>query len=140
MIARLGPFEPSAHLAVAVSGGADSMALCLIAADWVPPALRALILGPVYRQPLRISIQLADGQWINFANSLPPWVQGWSSLALVSALSMALAVHLPIGVVMHTGDYRLDPGADGRPPPQPDPLERCGAHGRPPLLLRFGYG
>lgn len=33
-IARLGPFEPSAHLAVAVSGGADSMALCLIAADW----------------------------------------------------------------------------------------------------------
>lgn len=34
LIARLGPFEPSAHLAVAVSGGADSMALCLIAADW----------------------------------------------------------------------------------------------------------
>ena len=30
----LGPFEPSVHLAVAVSGGADSMALCLLAQDW----------------------------------------------------------------------------------------------------------
>lgn len=31
---RLGPFEPRAHLAVAVSGGADSMALALLARDW----------------------------------------------------------------------------------------------------------
>ena len=30
----LGPFEPAPHLAVAVSGGADSMALVLLAADW----------------------------------------------------------------------------------------------------------
>ena len=31
----LGPFEPSPHLAVAVSGGPDSMALALLATTWV---------------------------------------------------------------------------------------------------------
>ncbi len=31
---RLGPFEPRPALAVAVSGGADSLALCLLAARW----------------------------------------------------------------------------------------------------------
>jgi tRNA(Ile)-lysidine synthase len=31
---QLGPFEPSPHLVVAVSGGADSMALCLLAHHW----------------------------------------------------------------------------------------------------------
>ncbi|MCW3477940.1 tRNA lysidine(34) synthetase TilS, partial [Limobrevibacterium gyesilva] len=33
-MAPLGPFEPAPHLAVAVSGGADSMALALLARDW----------------------------------------------------------------------------------------------------------
>lgn len=32
---RLGPFEPSPHIALAVSGGADSMALAILARDWV---------------------------------------------------------------------------------------------------------
>jgi tRNA(Ile)-lysidine synthase len=32
---RLGPFEPRPALAVAVSGGADSMALAILARDWV---------------------------------------------------------------------------------------------------------
>jgi tRNA(Ile)-lysidine synthase len=32
---RLGPFEPCPQMAVAVSGGADSMALALLARDWV---------------------------------------------------------------------------------------------------------
>jgi tRNA(Ile)-lysidine synthase len=32
---RLGPFEPRPRLAVAVSGGADSMALAILARDWV---------------------------------------------------------------------------------------------------------
>lgn len=34
LMARLGPFEAAPRLAVAVSGGADSMALALLAADW----------------------------------------------------------------------------------------------------------
>ncbi|MBS27711.1 MAG: tRNA lysidine(34) synthetase TilS [Alphaproteobacteria bacterium] len=34
-MARLGPFEHKPHLVVAVSGGRDSMALVLLAADWV---------------------------------------------------------------------------------------------------------
>lgn len=33
-MARLGPFEPAPRLAVAVSGGADSLSLALLAADW----------------------------------------------------------------------------------------------------------
>ena len=32
---RLGPFEPNPALAVAVSGGADSMGLAVLARDWV---------------------------------------------------------------------------------------------------------
>jgi len=34
-MAAVGPFESSPHVAVAVSGGADSMALCLLADEWV---------------------------------------------------------------------------------------------------------
>ncbi|MCY3831190.1 MAG: tRNA lysidine(34) synthetase TilS [Rhodospirillaceae bacterium] len=34
LIGRLGPFEPAPHLAVAVSGGRDSLALGLLAHDW----------------------------------------------------------------------------------------------------------
>jgi tRNA(Ile)-lysidine synthase len=33
-MAAFGPFEPRPHLALAVSGGADSLALALLAADW----------------------------------------------------------------------------------------------------------
>ncbi len=34
LMARFAPFEPRPHLAVAVSGGSDSMALTLLAHDW----------------------------------------------------------------------------------------------------------
>lgn len=34
LLAPAGPFEPAPHLAVAVSGGSDSLALCLLAAAW----------------------------------------------------------------------------------------------------------
>ena len=34
LMASAGPFEPAPHLALAISGGADSMALCLLAAAW----------------------------------------------------------------------------------------------------------
>ncbi len=35
---RLGPFEPAPHLAAAISGGSDSLALALLAAAWVRAA------------------------------------------------------------------------------------------------------
>ena len=35
LMAPLGPFEPRPNLAVAVSGGADSLGLCLLAQEWV---------------------------------------------------------------------------------------------------------
>lgn len=35
LMAPLGPFEPAPHVAVAVSGGADSLALALLAQRWV---------------------------------------------------------------------------------------------------------
>ena len=38
LIGRLGPFEPAPHLAVAVSGGRDSLALGLLAHDWTAGA------------------------------------------------------------------------------------------------------
>ncbi len=34
LLAPLGPFEPSPHVAVAVSGGSDSLALCLLTDRW----------------------------------------------------------------------------------------------------------
>ncbi len=34
LMARLGPFEPQAHVAAAVSGGADSLALAVLLRDW----------------------------------------------------------------------------------------------------------
>jgi tRNA(Ile)-lysidine synthase len=34
---RLGPFEPNPTLAIAVSGGADSMALAILVRDWLRP-------------------------------------------------------------------------------------------------------
>lgn len=37
MMGTLGPFEPSPHLAVAVSGGSDSLALLLLLRDWLMP-------------------------------------------------------------------------------------------------------
>jgi tRNA(Ile)-lysidine synthase len=36
-MAAVGPFERRPRIAAAVSGGADSMALCLLASDWVRP-------------------------------------------------------------------------------------------------------
>src|SRR5579864_7197729 len=43
LMAPLGPFEPSPRLAVAVSGGADSMALTLLAHGWAEERSGAIV-------------------------------------------------------------------------------------------------
>ncbi|MBN8893177.1 MAG: tRNA lysidine(34) synthetase TilS [Rhodospirillales bacterium 70-18] len=48
----LGPFEPAPHLAVAVSGGADSLALALLARDWAGAA-GGMVTGLVVDHGLR---------------------------------------------------------------------------------------
>ena len=52
LMAGLGPFEPSPRLAVAVSGGADSLALALLANDWAR-ARGGSVLGLVVDHGLR---------------------------------------------------------------------------------------
>jgi len=42
-MAALGPFEPKPRIAVAVSGGADSMTLALLAAGWARKASDGLV-------------------------------------------------------------------------------------------------
>lgn len=51
-MAGLGPFEPAPHLAVAVSGGADSMALVHLAAQWAA-ACGGSVLGLIVDHRLR---------------------------------------------------------------------------------------
>ncbi len=52
LMAQLGPFEPAPLLAVAVSGGPDSLALCLLAARWAG-ALGGTVLGLIVDHGLR---------------------------------------------------------------------------------------
>jgi tRNA(Ile)-lysidine synthase len=52
LMAGLGPFEPAPRLAVAVSGGADSLALALLANDWAR-ARGGSVLGLVVDHGLR---------------------------------------------------------------------------------------
>lgn len=56
-LSALGPFEPEPRLAVGVSGGADSMALALLADDWVRQcggSLLALVVDHGLRQELAV--------------------------------------------------------------------------------------
>lgn len=65
---RIGPFEPRPALGVAVSGGADSMALAILARDWVRPregsALALVVdhgLRPTSAHEARITIDRLAG-------------------------------------------------------------------------------
>ena len=52
LIGQLGPFEPAPHLAVAISGGRDSLALGLLAHDWAV-ARKGRITGLIVDHGLR---------------------------------------------------------------------------------------
>ncbi|MCP5365387.1 MAG: tRNA lysidine(34) synthetase TilS [Hyphomicrobiales bacterium] len=61
-MARFGPFETAPRLAVAVSGGADSLALCFLAADWVRNRGGTLLVLTV-DHGLR-STSAAEAEWV----------------------------------------------------------------------------
>lgn len=50
-------------------------------------------------------------------------------------MSMSLFIHLPIGTVVHTGDYKFDSDLEGGGFIGSEPFERFGREGRPVLLL-----
>lgn len=79
IMAGLGPFEASPHLAVAVSGGADSMALCLLAHDWAG-ARGGRITALTVDHGLRDGAQaeaLQVGRWLN-ERGIEPRVLSWT--------------------------------------------------------------
>src|SRR4051794_23872744 len=58
---RLGPFEPNPMIAVAVSGGADSMTLAVLAGDWARRrggAIQALIVDHGLRKASAIEARI----------------------------------------------------------------------------------
>ena len=63
-LCRLGPFEPTPHLAVALSGGPDSMALTLLAQAWLQAAggrLTALTVDHSLREASRSEAEQVAG-------------------------------------------------------------------------------
>lgn len=68
LMALFGPFEDEPHLAVAVSGGADSMALVLLADSWVRDqggAVTALTVDHGLRSESEIEIRQV-GDWLKY--------------------------------------------------------------------------
>lgn len=65
-MSALGPFEPGPHLAVAVSGGSDSLALALLAQDWARAQggrVTALSVDHGLRNGSRAEVQQV-GRWL----------------------------------------------------------------------------
>lgn len=78
LMAPAGPFEPSPHLAVAVSGGPDSLALCLLAAAWARRR-KGLVTALTVEHGLRLESAAEARQvarWLKargIAHCLLPW-------------------------------------------------------------------
>lgn len=62
--------------------------------QWVRMHLGRIMRIVPQHQTLRISIELNDGQWLNFSSSIPRAGSFWSGSAVLSMLSMAVAVIL----------------------------------------------
>lgn len=87
---RLGPFEARPHLAVAVSGGADSMALVLLADGWVRRRrgrLTALTVDHGLR-PEAAAEARAVGRWMR-RRGIAHRVLRWSGTKLASGVQAA---------------------------------------------------
>lgn len=62
--------------------------------QWMQMHLTRMIQGVPVHNSLRISVELGDGQWLNFASTIPEAGSFWSSASLLSMVSMAVAVIL----------------------------------------------
>ena len=78
LMAAVGPFEARPHVAIAVSGGADSLALCLLADGWARPRggrVSALTVDHGLR-PGSAAEALAAGRWLQ-ARGLEHHILRW---------------------------------------------------------------
>ncbi|MDR3518165.1 MAG: ATP-binding protein [Azospirillaceae bacterium] len=61
-------------------------------AGWLPPHMGQMMEGWPVGQTLRASLQLQDGEWLNFTTPILPAEPFWSSRAILSMMLMALGV------------------------------------------------
>lgn len=93
-MAAVGPFEPQPHLAVAVSGGADSMALCLLAQRWAGARggwVTALTVDHGLRSGSRAEADQV-GCWLNgrgIAHAVLPWIGAKPATGIQEAARVA---------------------------------------------------
>ncbi len=60
--------------------------------QWIQAAARRIVRGSPANESLRISVELKDGEWINFSSPIPRSEPLWANTSVISVLLMALAV------------------------------------------------
>lgn len=95
---RLGPFEPRPRLAVAVSGGADSLAATLLAAHWVHERRGKLVALTVDHRlrPNSTAEAVLVGQWLanhGIEHHILPWL-GDKPVSDIQGRARAARYHL----------------------------------------------
>lgn len=102
-------------------------------AHWMQMHVTQMMHGAPPHQSLRISIELSDGQWLNFISAIPEAGSLWSSTSILSMLSMAVAVILlsvwvvrrltkPLGGFAQAAE-RLGKDVNAPPLPEAGPIE-----------------
>ncbi|MFZ4124764.1 MAG: tRNA lysidine(34) synthetase TilS [Rickettsiales bacterium] len=116
----LGPFEPHPHLAVALSGGADSTALLMLAREWVEPLggnVSALIVDHRLREDstreaqevaARMDAIILTPEHHDGSNNLPERAREWRYDALTAWCRANNVLHL---LVAHHADDQAETAA-----------------------------
>ncbi|HEB80077.1 MAG TPA: HAMP domain-containing protein [Rhodospirillales bacterium] len=102
-------------------------------ADWMQMHMNQMMHGVPPHQSLRISIELGEGQWLNFTSAIPEAGSFWSRKSILSMLSMAVAVILlsvwvvrrltkPLGGFAKAAE-RLGRDVNAPPLPETGPIE-----------------
>lgn len=111
LMAAVGPFEPAPHIAIGVSGGADSMALLLLLRDWVRARggrLLALTVDHRLRAESTAEAQQV-GRWVaalGVEHQVLPWV-GPKPSAGIQAGARAARLDLLAGAATSAGTLHL---------------------------------